>query len=101
MGRAREGIGYSLSQFNLCKNRNIFECFCFCLSSCRHFVDSLKTAALSGGGFHSPVRDQALTAFFAVSHRAVKAAGSWIAVSESILRFMSMPAIFRPCMKLE
>ena len=38
-------IGYSLSHFNLSKNRNIFECFCFCLSSCRHFVDSLTGAA--------------------------------------------------------
>ncbi len=44
--------------------------------------------------------DYALTAL-AISHRAVKAAGSWIAVSESILRFMSTPAIFRPCMKVE
>ena len=40
-------------------------------------------------------------AFFARSHRAVKAAGSWIAVSESILRFISIPASFRPCMNLE
>ena len=40
-------------------------------------------------------------AFFARSQRAVKAAGSWIAVSESILRFMSTPASFRPCMKVE
>ena len=50
MGRAREGIGYSLSQFNLSKNRNIFECFCFCLSSCRHFVDSLKHPRQPPGG---------------------------------------------------
>ena len=40
-------------------------------------------------------------AAFACSHRAVNAAGSWIAVSESILRFMSMPASFRPCIKVE
>ncbi len=40
-------------------------------------------------------------AALAFSHRAVKAAGSWIAVSDSILRFMSMPASFRPCMKVE
>ena len=40
-------------------------------------------------------------AAFAFSHRAVKAAGSWIAVSDSILRFMSIPASFRPCMKVE
>ena len=40
-------------------------------------------------------------AALAMSHRAVKATGSWIAVSESILRFMSIPASFRPCMKVE
>ena len=34
----RAGIG----GVSFCKNRNIFECFCFCLSSCRHFVDSLR-----------------------------------------------------------
>ena len=39
---------------------------------------------------------QSYRAAFACSHRAVNAAGSWIAVSESILRFMSMPASFRP-----
>ena len=44
MGRARDRIGYSLSKFNLCKNRFFFECFCFCFSSCRHFVGSLKIA---------------------------------------------------------
>ena len=42
-----------------------------------------------------------LAAFFARSQRAVKAAGSWIAVSESILRFMSRPASFRPCINVE
>ena len=40
-------------------------------------------------------------AALAFSHRAVKALGSWIASSESILRFMSTPASFRPCMKVE
>ena len=40
-------------------------------------------------------------AFFARSQRAVKAAGSWMAVSESILRFISIPAFFRPYMNLE
>ena len=40
-------------------------------------------------------------AFFATSQRAVKAAASWIAISESILRFMSTPASLRPCINVE
>ncbi len=40
-------------------------------------------------------------AFLAMSHRAVNATASLIAISESILRLISMPATFRPCMKLE
>ena len=28
--------------FDICKNGNFFESFHFCLSSCRHFVDSLR-----------------------------------------------------------
>ena len=40
-------------------------------------------------------------AFLAISQRAVNAAGSWMAVSDSILRFMSTPASFRPCMNFE
>ena len=38
-------------------------------------------------------------AALAFSTRAVKAAGSAIAISDSILRFSSMPAFFRPFMK--
>ena len=34
-------------------------------------------------------------------HVAEKLAGSWIAISDSILRFSSTPAFFRPFMKLE
>ena len=44
--------------------------------------------------------DQASLAF-ASSVRAVKAALSLTAISASILRLISMPASFRPCMKLE
>ncbi len=40
-------------------------------------------------------------AFLAMSHRAAKATESQIAISESILRLISMPATFRPCMKVE
>ena len=40
-------------------------------------------------------------AFLAMSHRAVNATASLIAISESILRLISMPATFKPCMKLE
>ena len=40
-------------------------------------------------------------AFLAVSTRALKLAGSWIAISDSILRFSSTPAFFRPFMKVE
>ena len=57
---------------------------------------SLKKAPPVGGAFMPYYRDA-----FAFSHSAVKAAGSWIAVSDSILRFMSIPASFRPCMKVE
>ncbi len=91
--------------FNTCKNGNFFGSFHFCFSSCRHFVDSLKKAAgspLRGlpAAFFAVLFDY-LAAFFARSHRAVNAAGSWIAVSESILRFISIPACFRPYMKRE
>ena len=57
MGRAREGIGYSLSQFNFSTSRNIFECSCLCFSSCRQFVDSLKPAA-DAAGFTIRDRDE-------------------------------------------
>ena len=40
-------------------------------------------------------------AFLAVSTRALKLAGSWMAISDSILRFSSTPAFFRPFMKVE
>src|SRR5699024_7151071 len=40
-------------------------------------------------------------AAFAVSHRAVKAASSWMAISESIFRFIATPAFFRPFIKVE
>ena len=40
-------------------------------------------------------------AFFTVSTRAAKLLGSLIAISDSILRFSSMPAFFRPAMKVE
>ena len=46
-----EGGRESPCTFNLRKNRNIFQCFGFCFSSCRHFVDSLKPPPVSGGGF--------------------------------------------------
>ena len=52
-------------------------------------------------GTPGPPRKVFYFAAFAFSHRAVKAAGSWMAVSLSILRFMSMPASFRPCIKVE
>ena len=44
---------------------------------------------------------ESFAAALAFSTRAVKAAGSLIAVSESIFRFMLMPASFRPCMNWE
>lgn len=40
-------------------------------------------------------------AFLAMSHRAVKATASLMAISESILRLIWMPATFRPCIKVE
>ena len=43
----------------------------------------------------------AQSAALAFSARAVKAAGSWMASSESIFRFISTPLSFRPCMKVE
>ena len=41
------------------------------------------------------------TAALAFSHRAVKAAGSWMAISLRTLRFRSMPDFFRPFMNVE
>ena len=40
-------------------------------------------------------------AFLAISHRAANATGSLMAISDSILRLIWMPATFRPCMKVE
>ena len=40
-------------------------------------------------------------AFLAMSHRAVNATASLMAISDSILRLISTPASFRPCMKVE
>lgn len=40
------------------------------------------------------------SAALAVSQSFAKAASSWMAISESILRLMSMPATFSPCMSL-
>ena len=40
-------------------------------------------------------------AFLTVSTRAAKLLGSLMAISDSILRFSSMPAFFRPAMKVE
>ena len=37
----------------------------------------------------------------AMSHRAVNATASLMAISDSILRLISTPASFRPCMKVE
>ncbi len=41
------------------------------------------------------------TLAFALSQRAVKAVGSFMAVSESIFLFISIPAALSPCMKVE
>ena len=41
------------------------------------------------------------SAAFAFSQSEVKAAASWMAISESILRFKVTPAFFRPFMKVE
>ena len=38
---------------------------------------------------------------FAFSTRAAKAAGSWIAISDRLLRFISMPDFLTPFMNLE
>ncbi len=39
------------------------------------------------------------SATFALATRAAKACGSWIAMSDSTLRSISMPDLFRPSMK--
>ena len=61
-----------------------------------------KRKAASPGGTLLPLRDGTINqAFLAISVSWVKAAGSLMASSESILRLISMPATFRPCMKVE
>jgi hypothetical protein len=49
-----EGGRESPCTFNFRKNRNIFQCFGFCFSSCRHFVDSLRAAESIGGPWGVP-----------------------------------------------
>ena len=49
-----------------------------------------------------PLRDGTINqAFLAISVSWVKAAASLTAISASIFRLISMPATFRPCMKVE
>ena len=48
MGRLLRGEGMPLLTFNPCKNGNFFGSFHFCLSSCRHSVDSLSGSASRG-----------------------------------------------------
>ena len=50
-GESARGDGNPLSRYNLCKNGSFFGSSHFCLSSCRHFVDSL-----TGHPFRWPVR---------------------------------------------
>jgi len=60
-----------------------------------------KIRSVSGPDFLCRMFRVSVYAFLAMSHRAVKATASLMAISESILRLIWMPATFRPCMKVE
>ncbi len=66
-------------------------------------VLSNKKRALdkSRARFFSACKIRGDQAFLAISVSWVKAAASLTAISASIFRLISMPATFRPCMKLE
>ena len=70
---------------------------------CDLFVPAAKARIQNGRPrIRAGVTIQSLDqAFFTVSTRAAKLLGSLIAISDSILRFSSMPAFFRPAMKVE
>ncbi len=58
-------------------------------------------SSVSGPDFLCRMFRVSVYAFLAMSHRAVKATASLMAISESILRLIWMPATFRPCIKVE
>ena len=60
-----------------------------------------KIRSVSGPDFLYRMFRVSVYAFLAMSHRAVKATASLMAISESILRLIWMPATFRPCIKVE
>ena len=73
-------------------------CLSLCSSALRVRGQHIEKASPKNRrGFHTLCN----YAFLAISMSWVKAAGSEIASSESILRLISIPATFRPCMKLE
>ena len=65
------------------------------------YIGKKRALDLSRARFFSACKIRGDQAFLAISVSWVKAAGSLMASSESILRLISMPAVFRPCMKLE
>ena len=69
-------------------------------SACKPF-GTKKSGPFSGPDFLCRMFRVSVYAFLAMSHRAVKATASLMAISESILRLIWMPATFRPCMKVE
>ena len=72
----------------------------FCPKGARPFWDK-KIRSVSGPDFLCRMFRVSVYAFLAMSHRAVKATASLMAISESILRLIWMPATFRPCIKVE
>ena len=62
---------------------------------------SKKPATKSVAGFSFCSYLTAYRAALAFSTRAAKAAASWIAISDRLLRFISMPAFLTPFMNLE
>ena len=63
------------------------------------FLKKPATESVAGFSFCSYLA--AYRAALAFSTRAAKAAASWIAISDRLLRFISMPAFFTPFMNLE
>ena len=63
--------------------------------------DETDKLLLSADAFGRALYVHKIYAFLAISHRAANATGSLMAISDSILRLIWMPATFRPCMKVE
>ena len=88
--------GAKIIEYNICFD-NIIEQFSLFVNTFTP-CSKRKSSALPWAGRCMYTKGYA---FLAISHRAANATGSLMAISDSILRLISTPASFRPCMKVE